>query len=172
MSPRTALFPGTFDPVTHGHVDLVRRGRALFDEVVVAVVADTTRATLGIEQRLALLREVLAEGGLDEAGGVRVVPFHGLVVEAARAHGAACLLRGIRGALDWEYEMRMAYANRELAAEVDTVFLPPSPGLGQISGSLVREVARLGGDISSWVHPRAARALVAAQAPGGPAAGR
>ncbi len=161
MSQRTALFPGTFDPVTHGHVDLVRRGLDLFDRVVVGVVADQGRPLFPADERVRLLEAVLAAEGLAAGGRVAVAPFRGLVVEAARAHGACCLLRGIRGALDWDYEMRMAFANRDLAPDVDTVFLPPSAATGAIAASLVREVARLGGSVDAWVHPLVAEALTA-----------
>lgn len=161
MSKRTALFPGTFDPVTHGHVDLVRRGLVLFDRVVVGVVADQGKPLFPAADRVRLLEQVLEAEGLAEGKRVTVAPFQGLVVDAAKAHGAVCLLRGIRGALDWDYEMRMAFANRDLAPDVDTVFLPPSASTAPISASLVREVARLGGAVDAWVHPLVVKAIEA-----------
>ena len=112
--------------------------------------------------------QALVELGVDDKAWVRrfvhagLVAFDGLVVEAARTHGAVALLRGIRGAIDWDYEMRMAFANRALAPALDTVFLPPSQAVAPISASLVREVARLGGDVGAWVHPRVAEALAEA----------
>lgn len=153
MSATTAVFPGTFDPVTNGHIDLVRRARQLFPRVVVSVVGG--RDTLFTEaERRALLTEALAD--LD---GVVVEGFSGLVVEHARRHGAKVLVRGMRSFQDWDYELQMAYANRGLADEVDTVFLPPSPGMTNVSSSLVREVASLGGDVSAWVPPHVEDAL-------------
>jgi pantetheine-phosphate adenylyltransferase len=156
MSDVTAVFAGTFDPVTHGHLDIVRRAARLFDRVVVSI-ARTGRDTLfTADERAALLRETL--GSVD---GVSVELFDGLLVEEARRHGARVLIRGSRSARDWDYEMEMALANRGLAPEIDTLFLPPSAGLGQVSSSLVREVARLGGDVSPWVPAAVIAALEA-----------
>ncbi len=169
MTARIALFPGTFDPPTNGHVDLVRRGRALFDAVVVAVVADQGEPWFDVDERIALFRRVLEANDLDASRNVLVAPFRGLVVRAARDHGACCLLRGIRGALDWDFEMRMAFANRDLDPAIDTVFLPPSADTRPISASLVREVFALGGDVGAWVHPLVVEALERRRAgrPGG-----
>ena len=155
MSDTTAVFAGTFDPVTNGHADLLRRARRLFPRVVVAVVegSDTMFTTA---ERIALLREVLAD--LD---GLVIEGFRGLVVEYARGHGARVLIRGMRSFQDWDYETQMAYANRGLADEIDTVFLPPSPGMTSISSTLVREVARLGGDVAAWVPAPVVAALEA-----------
>ncbi|MDF1701673.1 MAG: pantetheine-phosphate adenylyltransferase [Planctomycetota bacterium] len=155
MSTTTAVFAGTFDPVTNGHVDLVLRARRLFPRVIVSVVRGTD--TLFDEaERIALLTEALAE-----IDGLVIEGFTGLVVEQARRHGAAALVRGMRSFQDWDYETQMAFANRGLADEIDTVFLPPSPGMTNISSSLVREVASLGGDVSGWVPPHVGRALQA-----------
>lgn len=155
MSTKTAVFAGTFDPVTNGHVDLVLRARRLFPRVIVSVVRGTD--TLFDEaERIALLTEALAE-----IDGLVIEGFTGLVVEQARRHGAAALVRGMRSFQDWDYETQMAFANRGLADEIDTVFLPPSPGMTNISSSLVREVASLGGDVSGWVPPHVERALKA-----------
>ena len=119
MSDTTAVFAGTFDPVTLGHLDLVRRGRRMFDRVIVSVVGGG--GTLFTkEERIALLEEALAD-----ADGVVVEGFDGLIVEHARRHGARVLIRGMRGFLDFDYELQMAFANRGLADEVDTIFLPP-----------------------------------------------
>ena len=158
MSEVVALFPGTFDPFTHGHLDLVRRGAMLVDRLVVAVVGTSSRAVFAADERVELARRVLADAKLVPPQ-VTVEPFDGLVVEAARAVGARILLRGVRGATDVDYELRMAFANRDLADDVETVFLPPSPETLRISGSLVREVAQLGGDVGRWVHPLVAEAL-------------
>ena len=155
MSDTTAVFAGTFDPVTNGHVDLVRRARRLFPRVIVSVVGG--RGTMFSEpERIALLEEALAD--LD---GIVVEGFQGLVVEHARRHGASVLVRGMRSFQDWDYELQMAFANRGLADEVDTVFLPPSPGMTNVSSTLVREVATLGGDVSAWVPKHVETALQA-----------
>jgi pantetheine-phosphate adenylyltransferase len=151
---RTALFAGTFDPVTRGHLDLVERARRVFDRVVVAV-SEEGRATL----LDAATRTRLVRASVGEAPGVEVISFCGLVVEVARAHGACALLRGVRGPGDWEGEMQMATANRHLGGGLDTLFLPPSPGTARLSSSLVREVFRLGGDVSAWVTPPVLEAL-------------
>ncbi|MDA1195165.1 MAG: pantetheine-phosphate adenylyltransferase [Planctomycetota bacterium] len=153
----TAMLAGTFDPVTHGHLDLVRRACRLFPRVVVAVARGGKRTLFTPEERLALVRAALAD--LDDVGGAQAVLFDGLVVEAARAQGAGVLVRGMRGFQDWDRELQMAYANRGLAAEIDTLFLPPSAGLASVSSSLVREVAALGGDVSAWVPACVTRAL-------------
>jgi len=158
VSSQIALFAGTFDPVTHGHLDLVRRGRQLFDRVVVSVARGGRKTLFSPEERVELLLAALQDE-MGETDGIQVEIFDGLVVEQARRHGARVLLRGIRGTQDWDYEMQMAFANRGLAEEIDSVFLPPSPGLAQISGSLVREVAGLGGDVSGWVPAAVVRAL-------------
>ena len=155
---RVALYPGTFDPFTHGHLDLVRRASGLVDHLVVAVVHSAPRAVFSGKERVEMARTVLRDAKIDPAQ-VQVAAFDGLVVEAARAHDARILIRGVRGAADLDYELRMAFANTHLAPEVETVYLPPSPETIRISGSLVREVAALGGDVSHWVHPMVAGAL-------------
>ena len=155
MSDTTAIFAGTFDPVTLGHLDLVHRARALFPRVIVSVVGGRDTLFTGAE-RVSLLEEVL--GGIE---GVDVEAFEGLVVEHARRHGARVLVRGMRSFQDWDYELQMSFANRGLADEVDTVFLPPSPGMTNVSSTLVREVATLGGDVSAWVPPHVDAALKA-----------
>ena len=157
-SATIAYFPGTFDPVTRGHVDLVRRGVDLFGGVIVGVVLDHGAPLFAGARRVALMEAVLQAQGL-LGRGAEVEGFRGLAVEAARARGAGALLRGVRGVRDWEYELTMAHANRSLAPEIDTVVLPPSTGVAEISGTLVREVSRLGGDVSGWVHPLVAQAL-------------
>lgn len=158
-SARRALFPGSFDPVTLGHLDLVRRARDLFGEVVVLVAAHASkRGLFDPEQRVALLREAL-EG----EAGVVVAQSAGLVVDACREHDAAVVVRGVRGGSDLEYELQMANTNRHLAPELDTVFLGASPEVSFISSTLVRQIASLGGDVSGLVPACVARALAERQ---------
>ncbi len=151
----TAVYPGTFDPITNGHIDLVKRAVVLFDHVVVAVASDTGKKTVcGLEERVELTRQALAD--LER---VTIVPFRGLLVEFCRQQGARVLLRGLRAVSDFEYEFQLAGMNRRLAPEIETIFLTPSEQYAFISSTLVREIARLGGDVSEFVHPEVQRAL-------------
>lgn len=160
MAVRVALFPGTFDPVTLGHVDVVRRGARLFDRVVVAV-ASTGKATwFPVEQRVALARAAVAD-----VPGAEVEPFDGLLVGFARRHGAGAILRGVRSYQDWEYELRMLQMNRHLAPELETVFLAPAVEHAFVSSTLVREVASLGGDLRGLVPPAVAAVLAQRRSP-------
>ncbi len=154
MASVTAIFAGTFDPITLGHRDLIERGAGLFDHVVVSVSRGGRHTLLDAEARLGLV-----EHEIQGLSGVRAELFEGLVVDQAQRHGATVLLRGVRGARDLEYELQMAYANRGMRPSLDTVFLPPSPALALISGTLVREVATLGGDVSAWVSPHVQQVL-------------
>jgi pantetheine-phosphate adenylyltransferase len=152
---RRALFPGTFDPVTLGHVDLVRRAAALFDEVVVAPAAHhDKRHVFSVDERVALLRE--ATEGIP---GVSVEPLAGLLVDGAARLGARTVVRGIRNATDLEYERQMAHTNRAMAPWLDTVLLLSSPEHAHVSSTLVRQIARLGGDVRLFVPPHVAEAL-------------
>jgi len=150
-----ALFPGTFDPVTLGHLDLVRRAAALFGRVTVAVAHHPAKKELlPLERRLELLREVTRE-----IPGVSVAPLDGLVVQGCAALGADVIVRGARDAGDFEYEAQMARSNREMAPAIDTVVLASSPEHVFISSTLVRQVAEMGGDLAPFVPPEVARAL-------------
>ncbi len=154
MSAPSAIFAGTFDPVTNGHIDIVRRAAAVFARVVVSVSRGGRSTIFDVDERVAFFRRAI-EG----VENVSIEPFEGLVIAQARKHDARVLLRGIREVGDWDYEMQMAFANRDMAPEVETVFLAPSSGLARVSASLVREVASLGGDVSSWVPAHVAQAL-------------
>lgn len=154
MGPRTAVFAGTFDPVTNGHLDVVRRAAALFDRLIVAVSTGGKSTWFSVEERVALVRPLL-----DGVPGASVEAFDGLLVECARARGACALVRGVRTYQDWEYEWRMVQMNRHLAPEIETVFLAPSPENAFVSSSLIREVAALGADLSRFVPPSVAEAL-------------
>ena len=152
---RIALYPGSFDPPTRGHEDLARRTLPLADRVVVAVAVNSQKQPLfSPEQRLTMLREAL--GGEPR---FEFVAFEGLVAEFARKIGASILVRGLRAVGDFEYEFQMALMNRQLLPGLETVFLVPAQGLSYISSSLVREVARHGGDVSALVHPGVSAAL-------------
>ena len=149
------IYPGTFDPITLGHKDLVMRASELFGRVVVAVAGDTGKKTLFCyEERIELCREVLAD-----VDGVEVTGFHGLVVDYASSIGATGLLRGLRAVSDFEYEFQLANMNRRLKPDLESLFLTPSEQYSFISSSLVREIARLGGDVSGFVEPAVMNAL-------------
>ena len=160
---RLALYAGTFDPLTRGHLDVVTRALALFDRVELTVAVNEAKQPLfTLEERLALARECV--GGLAARDRVSVAAFEGLLVDHARARGAVALVRGLRQVADFDYELRMAAANRRLAPEVETVFLPPAEAHALVASSLVREIHRWGGDTSSFVPPPVQRALDAKRA--------
>lgn len=147
--PVIAVYPGTFDPITLGHEDIVRRAARLFDRVVIAVaVAHHKKTMFTLDERLAITREALAD--LPQVG---VEPFTGLVTAFARAQGACVMVRGVRSVTDFDYEAQLAGMNRALAAQVDTVFLTPSAATQHISSTLVREISLLGGDVGGFVSP-------------------
>lgn len=150
-TPRIAIYPGSFDPVTLGHEDIARRSLRLADRVIVAVAYSNSQGKSGlftVEERLEMLREAFE--GEDR---IECLSFRGLLVDFARACGARVIVRGLRAVSDFEYEFQMAQMNRELMEEVETVFLTPDLGYSFLSASLVREVARLGGDVHNFVSP-------------------
>ncbi len=150
-----ALYPGTFDPITNGHQDLIRRAAGIFDRVLVAIASNPKKAPLfSLEQRVELAREVLAE--FDR---VEVVGYEGLTVDFARQHDIHVMVRGLRAVSDFEFEFQLATMSREISPDVETVFLTPHADLSFISSSMVREIALLGGDVSKFVHPLVVRAL-------------
>lgn len=147
---RTAIYPGSFDPPTRGHEDLVQRSLALADKVVVAVARNGAKQPMfTVEERIDLLRMVLGDDPR-----IEVRAFDGLLVKAARDVGAQMVIRGLRAVSDFDYEFQMALMNRQLDHELETVFLVPDLELTFLSSSLVREVSRFGGDVSALVHPR------------------
>jgi pantetheine-phosphate adenylyltransferase len=151
----TAVYPGTFDPITKGHSDLVERAARHFDRVVVAVsTASGKTPTFPADVRVALAREVL--GGLDN---VEVCEFDTLLVDFMRAQRASVILRGLRAVSDFEYEFQLASMNRRLAPEIETLFMTPDERYAYVSSSLVREIAVLGGDVSPFVHEKVVAAL-------------
>ena len=150
-----AVYPGTFDPITNGHADLVRRAERLFDRVVVAVAANPKKQPLfGLAERVRLAQAVLADHPR-----VAVMGFDNLLVDFVRAQGANVILRGLRAVSDFEFEFQLAGMNRRLAPEVETVFLTPAEQETFISASLIKEIALLGGDVSAFVDARVADAL-------------
>ena len=143
------VYPGTFDPITLGHEDIVRRAARLFDRVVIAVATAHHKKTLfSLEERLAITREALAD-----LPQVSVEPFTGLVTAFAVAQGARVMVRGVRSVTDFDYEAQLAGMNRALVPEVDTMFLTPDSATQHISSTLVREIATLGGDVAQFVSP-------------------
>lgn len=153
----SAMYPGTFDPITLGHEDLVRRASRLFDTVIVAIAAHT-----GEKAPMFTFNErvELANAALGDIENVEVTGYDGLTVDFARKHDLAVIIRGLRAVSDFEYEFQLANMNRHLTEEVETVFLTPTEKYTFISSSLVREVASLGGDVSEFVSPKVKRALL------------
>ena len=150
------VYPGTFDPITRGHEDVVRRAAGLFDEIVVAVAASRSATLFTLDERVAMAREIFT--GFPK---VRVEGFDELLMNYVRAQGARVVLRGLRAVSDFEYEFQMAGMNRSLHPDVETVFLTPAEQYTFISASMVREVARFGGDVSKFVSPSVAAKLIA-----------
>jgi pantetheine-phosphate adenylyltransferase len=150
--PRTALYAGTFDPVTNGHLDVVRHAVRLADRLVIAIGVHPGKAPLfSHEERLAMLVETCGPIAQDAKCEFDCITFSGLVVQAARENGATLLIRGLRDASDFDYEMQMAGMNEAMAGEVQSVFLPASPMVRPITATLVRQIAGMGGDISAFV---------------------
>lgn len=151
----TAIYPGTFDPITNGHSDLVLRASRLFDKIVFAIAVSGRKETLfSIDERVALARSAL-----QSIKNVEVVSFNNLVTALARQQNAQVILRGLRAVSDFDYEFQMAGMNRQLYGDAETVFMTPAENLGFISSSLVREIASLGGDVSPFVHADVLAAL-------------
>ena len=161
MPVRTAIYAGSFDPITRGHEDLIRRSLEFVDRLIVAVATNSAKQPLfTTEERVELIRSAVSDEPRVEAKA-----FSGLLVDFAAQEGANLLIRGLRAVSDFEYEYQMALMNRHLSAKLETVFMIPSLDTTYISASLVREIARYGGDVSSLVHPATAAALRAKAAP-------
>lgn len=155
MKTHSVIYPGTFDPITNGHVDLTERAARLFDRVVVAIAYSEKKTPLfDLDQRIDLCKQSLAH--LDN---VEVVGFNNLLIDFAQSQGSRCVLRGLRAVADFEYEFQLANMNRAMYPEFESIFLTPSEHLSYISSSLVREIAALGGDISAFVPNHVAAAL-------------
>jgi pantetheine-phosphate adenylyltransferase len=153
--------PGSFDPVTNGHVDVITRAAALYDELVVAVLVNPGKAGLfSVDERMALLREAVAD-----VPNVTVDSFQGLLVDYCRTHGIPVIVKGLRAVSDFEYELQMAQMNRELAG-IETLFVPTAPQVGHLSSSLVKQIATFGGDVSGLVPKAVNERLTAHRAEG------
>ena len=151
----TAVYPGTFDPITHGHFDIVSRASPLFDRVILAVAESTSKNTVfSVVERVELARKIVAA-----LPNIEVQKFNGLMVDFARKCKASVVLRGLRAVSDFEYEFQLAGMNRKLMSEVDTIFMPTSEKYTYISSSLVREISSYGGDVSDFVDPQVEEAL-------------
>ena len=160
-APRIAVYSGTFDPFTLGHADVVRRSMGLFDRLIVAVaVAHHKKTLVRLDQRVSQVMQ-----GCQGLGDVQALPFEGLIMDFCAAHQACAVVRGVRNITDFDYEAQMAAMNRKLRPQVETVFLLPEANLQCISSTLVREISKLGGDVSQMVSPAIAQDLRAAQAP-------
>ncbi len=155
MSAKKIVYPGTFDPITLGHMDLITRISALFDRVIVGVSASTRKSTLfSIDKRVELAKTVLKANPK-----VEVVPFEGLLVDFAQQLQATVILRGLRSASDLDYELQLAGMNQQMAPLIETIFMSPAIKYSFLSATLVREIAELGGDVSDFVHPEVMKAL-------------
>ena len=153
---RRAIYPGSFDPVTNGHLDVIERAAKLFDEVIVAVAVNSQKQPqFTTDERLELLRETTAQHG----ERVRLVRLEGLLVDYARTAGAGAIIRGLRAVSDFEFEFQMALMNRKLEAGVETLFLMPKEEYTYLSSRIIKEIARLGGDVTSFVPPCVSTAL-------------
>ncbi len=153
---KIALYPGTFDPITNGHIDLVKRAASLFDEVIVSIASSQKKQPrFTLEERIELAEKVLAD-----CPNVKVKGFNILLVDFAKEQNATILIRGLRAISDFEYEFQLASMNRNLAPEIESLFLMPADEYSFISSSLVKEVAALGGDVSNFVHPLVYEALM------------
>jgi pantetheine-phosphate adenylyltransferase len=158
----SAIYPGSFDPVTRGHLDLVQRALPLFDHLTVAVAINSSKVpTFSVEERVAMLREVLPRDPR-----LSVTMFRGLVVEFCAQQGIGAILRGVRTVSDFEYEYQMALTNRQLHADVETVFVMPSVQYSYVSSSLIREIVKNGGDVAHFLPPSVEKALRARLGPG------
>ena len=158
--PRTALYTGTFDPVTNGHLDVVRRAASVVDRVVVAAGIHSSKTPIfTVEERLEMLREVCGPVVAEAGGTLEVATFSGLAIEAARQHGATLIIRGLRDGTDLDYEMQMGAMNETMAPDIHTVFVPASPAVRPITATLVRQVAQMGGDVSPFVPPSVAQRI-------------
>ncbi len=149
------IYPGTFDPITYGHIDVIQRAARLFGRVIVAVAENSSKNSVFSHAE----RTEMAQSALQSAPGVEVTAFNGLLVDFVTQHNATTVIRGLRAVSDFEYEMQLAAINRRLDARIETVFMTPAENLNFLSSTLVREIARLGGDVSEFVPDNVVAAL-------------
>jgi len=162
MSKRVAIYAGSFDPLTNGHLDVLKGAMAVADEIIVAIgIQHGKTPVFTFEQRVALIEEVAASELHVLEGRVRIISFSGLLIDAARANGATIMIRGLRDGTDLDYEMQMAGMNETMAPELQTVFIPASPSVRTITATLVRQIAAMGGEIRPFVPAAVALALAA-----------
>lgn len=153
--PITAFYPGTFDPITNGHLDIMERSSRLFDRLIIGIAASARKSpAFTLEQRTELVKQAVKH-----LANVEVLPFSGLAIDFARRHSAQVMVRGLRAAADFDYELQLVGMNRHLAPEIETIFLAPSEQSAFISATIVREVLMMGGDIQAFVPPAVASAL-------------
>ena len=156
MSYRTGIYPGTFDPITYGHIDVVKRATALFSRVIVLVARNTSKAPLfTTDERVAMINEIFRKNKK-----VTVDSFDQLLVDYARKNKASVIIRGLRAVSDFEYEFQMALTNRKMNQSIDTVFLMPDERYTYLNSTIVREIARVGGDVGSFVPPSVRKRLI------------
>jgi len=159
---RTAIYPGTFDPITYGHIDVVNRATALFSKVIVLIATNSSKTPLfSADERVTMIREVFRNNRR-----VTVAAFDGLLASYARKNRAFVIIRGLRAVSDFEYEFQMALTNRKLDKQIDTVFLMPDERYTYLNSSIVREIARLGGDVRDFIPPSVRRHLIRKLGPG------
>lgn len=164
---RIGFYAGSFDPVTHGHTDIIVRALSLVDELVIGIGVHHGKAPLfSAKERIAMLKEETQALAEKQDAVIKVVTFDDLVVDAARRHGASMIIRGLRNTADFDYEIQMAGMNGDLAPDIETVFLPASPAVRHIAASLVRQIAAMEGDVSKFVSPLVAKQLMAKAAAG------
>src|SRR5688572_2810445 len=160
MKERTALYAGSFDPLTNGHLDVLKASLAIADTVYAAIgIHPGKKPLFSFEERVALIEAVSSDELGHDYGRIKVVAFDGLVVDAARKHGCTIMIRGLRDGTDLDYEMQMAGMNETMAPDVHTVFVPASPAVRPITATLVRQIAGMGGDVSAFVPPAVAKSL-------------
>jgi pantetheine-phosphate adenylyltransferase len=161
-----AVYPGTFDPITNGHLDILRRALALFDEIIVTIALNPRKQPLfSVDERIGHIREAITELAPSDAGRITYASFGGLLVEFCRSRGATVIVRGLRALADFEYEFQFAHMNRRLAPGIDSVFLMTDERNHYVSSSLVKEVASLGGDVTGLVPAQVQTALIAKYGP-------
>ena len=159
-SRRTALYTGSFDPITNGHLDVLRAAAPMFDRIIVAIGVHPGKAPLfPVEEKIALIAATTASFSKKTGCAIECVTFAGLAVEAAREQGAIALLRGLRDGTDLDYEMQMAGMNAAMAPDIQTIFMPASPSVRHITATLVRQIAAMGGNVKPFAPPEVVRAL-------------